>query len=94
MHSIISLLIISNTFFGFFFIMSDLLIDSYGVYLVLLRSMDVFLTLNLSVFIENWVSYKCLSLSIDFQPLSISYYKKGRKLLCYLCYDVYIQLFS
>ena len=94
MHSIISLLIISNTFFGFFFIMSDLLIDSYGVYLVLLRSMDVFLTLNLSVFIENWVSYKCLSLSLVFRPLSISYYKKGRKLSCYSCYDVYIQLFS
>ena len=88
-------LIISNVFFSFFIIIiSDLLIDGYGVYLVLLRSIDVFLTFNLSVFIENWVSYKCLSLSMDFQPLSILYYKKGRKLACYSCYDVYIQLFS
>ena len=37
---------------------------------------------------------KCLSLSMDFWPLSILYYKKGRKVSCYSCYDVYIQLFS
>ena len=92
MHSIISLLIILNAFFSFFFLILDFLIEGYGVYLVLLRSMDVFLTL--SVFMENWVFYKCLSLSMDFWPLSFLYYKKGRKLSCYSCYDVYIQLFS
>ena len=29
------------------------------------------------VSIENWLSYKSLSWSMDYQPLSIVYYKKG-----------------
>ena len=93
MHSIICLLIILKVFLIFYYYIG-FFNDSYRVYLVLLRSMDVFCTLNLSVFKENWLFYKCLSLSMDFQPLSVLYYKQGRKLSCYLCYDVYIGLFS
>ena len=53
-----------------------------------------FMLLSLSVFIENRLCYKCLWRSMNFRVLSIMYYKKGRKLSCYSCYNVYIGLNS
>src|SRR6266446_3149322 len=83
-----SILIISMIFF------SKKKNNNYGPYLVLLSPIDVFRTLNLSVFIESTVCYKCLSWSMDFRALSIMYYTKGRKLSCYTCYGDYILLNS
>ena len=57
-------------------------------------SIDVFHTLNLSVFIEITVCCKCLSWTMDFWALFIMYYTKGRKLLCYTRYVDYIVLNS